>query len=177
MYHESCEMHVINNIQNLNVPDTTHATGLVLEVSVAIKLSSEDNCQTIMLNKVVIDTGCTKTIIKRNILPGQFFESQKQSKEVTWTTNAGKFVTKYEIPLQFSLPEFAPSRKISWNVAVDDTAQQSKYDMIIGRDLQLALGMDILFSTKHLWDGIVIPMRTQHTDLSYIDSSVENLGN
>jgi hypothetical protein len=47
--------------------------------------------------------------------------------------------------LHFSLPEFAPSREISWNVAVDDTAQQSKYEMIIGRDLQLALGMDILF--------------------------------
>jgi hypothetical protein len=76
------------------------------------------------------------------------------------------------------LPEFAPSREISWNVAVDDTAQQSKYEMIIGRDLQLALGMDILFSTKHLkWDGIVIPMRTQHTDLSYLDNRVKNLGN
>jgi hypothetical protein len=73
MYHESCEMHVINDIQNLNVPDTTHTTGLVLEVSVAIKPSSDDNCQTIMLNKVLIDTGCTKTIIKRNILPDQFF--------------------------------------------------------------------------------------------------------
>jgi hypothetical protein len=112
MYHESFEMHVINDIQNLNVPDTTHTTGLVLEVSAAIKLSSDDNCQTIMLNKVLIDTGCTKTIIKSNILPDQFFESQKRSKEVTWTTHAGKFVTKYEIPLQFSLPEFAPSREI-----------------------------------------------------------------
>jgi hypothetical protein len=37
----------------------------------------------------------------------------------------------------FSLPEFAPSREINLNVAVDDTAQQSKYDMIIGRNLQL----------------------------------------
>jgi hypothetical protein len=64
MYHESCEMHVINDIQNLNVPDTTHTTCLVLEVSVAIKLSSDDNCQTITLNKALIDTGCTKTIIK-----------------------------------------------------------------------------------------------------------------
>jgi hypothetical protein len=80
--------------------------------------------------------------------------------------------------LQFSLPEFAPSREIHWNIAVDDTAQQSKYKMIIGRDLQIALGMDILFSTKHLkWDGIVIPMRTQSTDLSYIDNRVKNLGN
>jgi hypothetical protein len=127
---------------------------------------------------VLIDTCCTRTIIKQNKLPDKFFESRKQLNEVSWTTNAGNFVTKYNIPLQFLLPEFAPSREINWNVAVDDTAQQSKYDMIIGRNLQLALEMDILFSTKHLkWDVIVIPMRTQNTDLSYIDNHVKNLGN
>jgi hypothetical protein len=48
-------------------------TGLVLEVTIAIKISSDDNCQTIMVNKVLIDTGCTKIIIKRNILPDQFY--------------------------------------------------------------------------------------------------------
>jgi hypothetical protein len=88
---------------------------------------------------VLLDTGCTRTIMKRDKLPDKFFESRKQISEVSWATNAGKFVTKYKITLQFSLPEFAPSREINWNVAVDDTAQQSKYDMIIGRDL-LALG-------------------------------------
>ena len=62
----------------------------------------------ILLNKVLIDTGSTKTIIKRNSLPDQFFESQKQLNEVAWTTNAGKFVTKYDISLTFSFPEFAP---------------------------------------------------------------------
>jgi hypothetical protein len=48
----------------------------------------------------------------------------KQLNEVTWTANAGKFVTKYNISLQFSLPEFAPSFESNWNEAVDDTAQQ-----------------------------------------------------
>jgi hypothetical protein len=48
--------------------------------------------------------------------------------------------------------------------------------MIVGRDLQSALRMDILFSNKHLnWDGIVIPMRTQNTDLSYLYKSSTNL--
>jgi len=50
--------------------------------------------------------------------------------------------------------------------------------MIIGRVLQEALGMDILFSTKHLrWDGIVIPIRTPNTNLSYLDSRIQNSGN
>jgi hypothetical protein len=129
---------------------------LILEVSVAITVSSDVNNKPILLNKVLIDTDCTRTIVKRNSLPDQFFETGKQLNEVSWTTNSEKFVTKYEIPLQLSLPEFAPSREINWSVAVDETAQQSKYDMIIGRDLQITLGMDILFSTKHLkLDGIV----------------------
>jgi Retroviral aspartyl protease len=178
---ENMNLEVGQNPTSKMVPtdtNTFNTTGLVLEVTIAIKISSDDNSQTIILNKVLIDTGCTKTIIKRNSLPDQFFELQKQSKEVSWTTNTGKFVTKYDVPLQFSLPEFAPSREIHWNVAVDDTAQQSKYEMIIGRDLQIALGMDILFSTKHLkWDGIAIPMRTHNTDLSYIDNRVKNIGN
>ena len=73
MNQEACEMHVITNIQNTNVKETTPTTGLILEVSVAIKLSSDDNDQPIILKNVLIDTGCTKTIIKRKILPDQFF--------------------------------------------------------------------------------------------------------
>lgn len=61
---------------------------------------------------------------------------------------------------------------------MDDTAQQSMYDMMIGRELQIALRMDILFSTNHLkWDGIVIPMRTSNTHFSYLDKRIINIGN
>jgi hypothetical protein len=64
-------------------------------------------------------------------------------------TNAGKFVTKCQIVFQFLLPEFAPRGEIHWNLGFDDTAQQSQCNMIIGRDLQSALGINILFSTKN----------------------------
>ena len=119
--------------------NTSFTTCLILEVSVAITVGSEVNINSILINKVLIVTGCTRTIIKRNSLPDQFFESRKQLNEVSWTTNARKFVTKYDIPFTFSFPEFAPNREINWNVAVDDAAQQSRYGMIIGRDLQSAL--------------------------------------
>jgi hypothetical protein len=65
-------MHLINDIQNLNVPDTTHTTGLVLEVSVARTASSEVNHKPILLNKALIDAGCTRTIIKGASLEDQF---------------------------------------------------------------------------------------------------------
>jgi hypothetical protein len=152
-------------------------TGLTLEISVAVIISSESESTSILLYKVLLDAGCTRTIIKHDKLADKFFESKKQINEVSWTTNAGNFVTKYDVPLQFSLPELAPSRKINWSVAVGVTAQQSKYDMIFGRDLQLALGIDVLFSTKHLkWDGMVIPMRSPDANLSYLDTRIKNIG-
>jgi hypothetical protein len=70
---------------------------------------------------------------------------QKPNK-IFWTTNSGNFATKYDIPVTFSLIDFAPNREIEWVVAVDETDSQSHYDMIIGQDLQQAMGMDFLFS-------------------------------
>ena len=48
--------------------------------------------------------------------------------------------------------------------------------MIIGRDLQHAIAMDILFSSQKLrWDGIEIPMRTTNSNL--IDLEKINIKN
>ena len=64
-------------------------------------------------------------------------------------------------------------------VVVDKTDSHNRYDMIIGQDLQHAIGMDILFSTQKLrWDGIEIPMRTANSkliDLDKINSKHENI--
>jgi hypothetical protein len=65
-----------------------------MEISVAI-ISCESDFKSILLNKVLLDKGCTRTIIKRNKLPDRF--SRKQLNEVSWTTNAGKFVIKYNL--------------------------------------------------------------------------------
>jgi hypothetical protein len=59
-----------------------------------------------------------------------------------------EFRHKYDILFTISLIEFAPSREIEWVVAIDETDSQSCYNMIIGQDLQQAMGMDILFSSQ-----------------------------
>jgi hypothetical protein len=83
-----------------------------------------------------------------------------------WTTNSGDFVKKYDIPLTFSLIDFAPSREIEWVVAIDKTDSQSCYNMIIGRELQHAMAIDILFLSQRLrWDGIEVPMQTANSNL------------
>jgi hypothetical protein len=82
------------------------------------------------------------------------------------------------IPLLFTLPEFTPSREISWEISVYETEQQSHYDMVIGRDLQLSLKLEILFATKQFrWDGLSIPMRIQNSGLPYLETRIKNIDN
>ncbi|CAJ1955442.1 unnamed protein product [Cylindrotheca closterium] len=68
----------------------------------------------------------------------------------------------------FSIPEFTSSCEITFPMNVDESSYSS-YDMIIGRDLQNALGIDILWSKQSLmWDGISVPMK------GYTERSDEN---
>ena len=50
-------------------------------------------------------------------------------------------------------------------ILVDDSNDDSdKYDVIIGRNLTTALGMNLLFSVQQImWDGATIPMRDPNT--------------
>ena len=67
-----------------------------------------------------------------------------------WTTNGGGFVTKSEVPLTFKLPGFTPSKSITYTFQIDETKSNHEYDVNLGRDIQRALGMDILLSKETL---------------------------
>ena len=83
---------------------------------------------------------------------------------------------KYEVLLTLIFPEFSSSLEVQWACAVDENPD-STYDMIIGRDLQSALKMDILFSTgSFTWNGITIPMRTgQQKSKEELDAFLESI--
>lgn len=49
-------------------------TGLILEISIAIKISSDAFDSKHLLHKVLLDTGCTKTIIKKQSHPEKKFK-------------------------------------------------------------------------------------------------------
>ena len=51
--------------------NTTETTALKLELAVVIKSSSFDD---LVLRNVLLDTGCTKTLIKVNRLPPKYFK-------------------------------------------------------------------------------------------------------
>ena len=55
--------------------------------------------------------------------------------------------TEYELEIHFSLPEFSDSKMIHWNFSVAD-ASKIGYDMVIGRDLMTAIGMDMSFEKR-----------------------------
>ena len=111
------------------------------------------------LHRVLIDTGCSKTIVKSTRVPAALLANKRTAKPITWKTNGGDFHTKHEVPLTLILPEFSPSMEVEWSCAIDENPNAT-YDMIIGRDLQHALQMDILWSTGSLsWNGMTIPMR------------------
>jgi hypothetical protein len=86
---------------------------------------------------------------------------KKSSKETTWNTKAGSFNTNSKCKISFVLPEFHENRDISANVYVDNSpSEDCKYDMIIGRDILSALGIDLVFSEGvMLWDNAIVPMR------------------
>ena len=158
-----------------NYVDHTSLSDLLTEVIVYVKhknSSGEELAQ--KLYRVLVDTGCSRSLVKLAKLPEGLFQDKRQVKETIWKTNAGMYTTKYEVPLNFTLPEFAPSKEIEFTLAVDDTEKSSKYDMIIGRDLLQALGMDILFSTGRLsWDGITVPMKSSERLTNILRESME----
>jgi hypothetical protein len=127
----------------------------------------------------VANSTASRTLIKKQYVPNGL-SNAKKAMPITWSTNGGKFNTRYEVPLTIVLPEFSSSMEVQWSCAIDENPN-STYEMILGRDLQSALRMDILFSTGTLvWNEISVPMRTgqqrekKHLD-EYLDQVIEDL--
>jgi hypothetical protein len=163
--------------RKLHKVDYTSVSDLTTEVTALIK--NLTGSPPVKLTWVLIDTGCSKTLIKKQYVPNGL-SNAKKAMPITWSTNGGKFNTRYEVPLTIILPEFSSSMEVQWSCAIDENPD-STYDMILGRDLQSALRMDILFSTGTLvWNEISIPMRTgkqrEQTHLNeYLDQVIEDL--
>ena len=67
-----------------------------------------------------------------------------------WETQAGKFMTSKNVNVDFCLPEFSATKTVTWKCHVDESTNV-RYDMILGRDLLTALGLNLKF-----YDNIII---------------------
>ena len=109
--------------------------------------------------RVLFDSGCGSTLINK-----KFIRHWKKSRHKTtkWSTKAGTFKTSRKCEIEFTLPAFHANRNISCNAYVDESEYGSTtYDIIIGRDLMHALGINLLFDTAEIvWDNAVVPMQS-----------------
>ena len=107
--------------------------------------------------RVLLDSGCTATLINKKFV--RTFPTTKTNK-VKWRTKTGVFKTTRKCDITFTLPAFHENRQIQVKAYVDEShAHNNSYDLIIGRDLLLSLGIDLKFSTGEMeWDNATVDM-------------------
>ena len=69
-----------------------------------------------------------------------------------WETQAGKFTTSKKVNVDFCIPKFSATNIVTWKCHVDDSTN-GRYDMILGRDLLTALGLDLKLSKNVIIGG------------------------
>ena len=89
------------------------------------------------------------------------YEHKMQSNKLEYITAAGVYCTTPDIKVPFCMPEFSSSKIINHRFHVDNDKCESGivYDMIIGRDLIVQLGLMAGFKRQFLlWDGATVHM-------------------
>ncbi|MGH7974471.1 MAG: reverse transcriptase domain-containing protein [bacterium] len=111
-----------------------------------------------MVLRVLIDSGCTSTIMLEKY--GKQFPKVVEPK--SWKTEKGIFTTTHNATVKFKLPELCRMKEITWPCYVNAHAdpRQANYDMIIGLDLQQELGLTV--DNENLmvhWGELTAPMK------------------
>ena len=105
--------------------------------------------------RCLVDSGSSDSLILKE------FANTLRKKNSVFDTGNGTMSTSHETKISFTLPEFSDKKIITWDkFNVGEKKNLGGYDMIIGRDICDAIGMDVRFSKSILeWEGIQIPMR------------------
>ena len=110
--------------------------------------------------RALLDTGTSATIILRPFVKkGRISDKKKDQRE--WKTMGGKFITKRKATLDFKFPELN-NKTVTWKCHVDDTHKphEASYDMIIGLDLMVELGIFVNTATLTVdWEDHSAPLK------------------
>jgi hypothetical protein len=111
--------------------------------------------------RILFDSGSEGTLINKKLCKNL---PKIQTETTVWKTKAGVFKTNQVCPITLKLPAFHEHKEIQWNTHIEPTGNDlGRYDMIIGRDLMLAVGIDLMFSQeKIIWENADVKM--QHPD-------------
>ena len=116
------------------------------------------------------DSGDTNSMIK--ILHTKIYECNMRSNKVEYSTVTGVYFTTHDVKVPFCMPEFSSSKIINHCFHVDSNKAESVigYDMIIGRDLMVQLGLTDNFKRQFLqWDGATVHMKDARNFLGQSD--------
>ena len=114
---------------------------------------------------VLFDSGASDSFVREKYVKHL---KHKFTKKVTdYEVAGGKFTTKKEVKVRFSLPEFCDSKIITgrFKIDSDSTDKGLGYDMIVGRDLLFKLGVELNFKDEVIsWDSMSCPMKDYHSN-------------
>ena len=118
------------------------------------------------LVRALVDSGASESILaktKADKLP-----VKNNKKERQWSTAVGVLTTNTKIATSFSFTEIHANKLMNQSLHVVDL-NIDRYDMIIGRDLIISLGIDIHggYMTIH-WDDATIPWRDIDYTAKYV---------
>jgi hypothetical protein len=114
--------------------------------------------------KALVDTGSSGTLIAQKFT--KHLRIVEDSSKI-WKTMEGNFCTTKKTTTQFIIPELHENKVIQHDMYI--AKDLGNYDVIIGRDIQLKLGLDVCFSSLEIrWDGAVTSMK--NIDTTYEES-------
>ena len=91
--------------------------------------------------RILLDSGYSSTLVTRRLITEL---KPKEDSGMQWTTQASNITTNLKVKIYLTLPELSSKKIVTWNCPVDDSAE-GRYDMILGRYLLTALGLNIEF--------------------------------
>ena len=95
-----------------------------------------------------------------------------RSNQMEYSTAAGPYCTTNDVKMPFCMPSFSSSKIILHHFYIDNNEGESGigYDMIIGRDLMVQLGLLVDFKRQLLqWYGLTVPMKEPSGLIGQID--------
>lgn len=149
---------ITSNLNDIVVPSDTIDVVAISLMTVARIQGQKSNRPL----KVLFDTGSSCTFLNKRALPKGAVPKRCSSSTVTIHDTSE---SKYQVTLdEFAFPEFTTSKRVTkpLKCLVFDN-QDCRYDVILGNDALVPLGIDVLNSTKTVrWMENTIPMHPRH---------------
>jgi hypothetical protein len=151
--------------QQHDLEDITHQeVDYRREVVVSILQSTATKRKKIV--RALVDTDSSRTIVHTRVLPSWVLSKASEDETCTYSTLSGSFQTNRKTQMALQLAQFAPHSTATHEVALlEDSAttrkDESKPDIIIGRDPIKALGLTLDFAAEPptiLWEDATVPI-------------------